>query len=96
MNVQTMFVIEQQCNSHRVSFFIQNIPTHVFGFFSFSLFSRCCCLFIWLFNVYQADDGAFVAVCNVNITIRDVNNHAPKFGRDNYMATIAEDTPIGK
>lgn len=44
----------------------------------------------------QADDGAFAAVCNVNITIRDVNNHAPKFVRDNYMTSIAENTPIGK
>lgn len=43
----------------------------------------------------QADDGAFTAICNVNITIRDVNNHAPKFVRDNYMTSIAENTPIG-
>lgn len=53
-------------------------------------------VFFFLFLFSQADDGAFVAVCNVNITIRDVNNHAPKFVRDNYMATIAENTAIGK
>lgn len=49
-----------------------------------------------LFFKFQADDGAFSIVCNVNITIRDVNNHAPKFVRDNYMATIAENTAIGE
>lgn len=32
----------------------------------------------------------------MNITIRDVNNHAPKFVRNNYMTTIAENTAIGK
>lgn len=56
--------------------------------------------FLSLFFYYQlhvqANDGAFVAVCNVNITIRDVNNHAPKFVRDNYMATVAENTAVGK
>lgn len=69
---------------------------HVFSLF-FVFFFWCWRVLIWLFHVYhQADDGAFVAVCNVNITIRDVNNHSPKFERDHYMATIAEDTQIGK
>lgn len=31
----------------------------------------------------------------MNITIRDVNNHAPEFSRDNYLASIAENTAIG-
>lgn len=44
----------------------------------------------------QADDGVYSTVCNVNVTIRDVNNNAPQFLRDNYMASIVENTPIGE
>jgi len=36
----------------------------------------------------------FSALCNVNITIRDVNNHAPQFIRNNYIASVAENSPI--
>lgn len=43
----------------------------------------------------QASDGLYSSVCNVNVTIRDVNNHSPQFTRDNYLASIAENTPIG-
>lgn len=65
--------------------------------FMFMLFCLFVVVHFFHSSLYiQADDGAFVAVCNVNITIRDVNNHAPKFVRDNYMATIAENTAIGK
>lgn len=67
----------------------------LFFFFPLSL-SLFDAWHIFFSHFIQADDGAFVAVCNVNITIRDVNNHAPKFVRDNFMATIAENTAIGK
>ncbi|XP_059616920.1 cadherin-87A [Phlebotomus argentipes] len=43
----------------------------------------------------EASDGLFTTLCDVNITIRDVNNHAPQFTRDNYVVTIAENSPIG-
>lgn len=45
---------------------------------------------------FQANDGVFSAICGVNITIRDVNNHAPQFLRDHYVASVAENTGIGK
>lgn len=32
----------------------------------------------------------------MEITIRDVNNHAPAFDTDKYDASIAEDAAIGK
>ncbi|XP_037922792.1 cadherin-87A [Hermetia illucens] len=43
----------------------------------------------------EANDGVFSAICGVNITIRDVNNHAPQFLRDHYVASVAENTGIG-
>ncbi|GAB0095360.1 Cadherin-87A [Sergentomyia squamirostris] len=43
----------------------------------------------------EASDGLYTTLCDVNITIRDVNNHAPQFLRDNYVVTIAENSPIG-
>ncbi|XP_055683308.1 cadherin-87A isoform X2 [Lutzomyia longipalpis] len=43
----------------------------------------------------EASDGLFTTLCDVNITIRDVNNHAPQFTRDSYVVTIAENSPIG-
>lgn len=43
----------------------------------------------------KADDGQFSTTCKVNITIRDVNNHAPQFIEANYSLSIAENTPIG-
>lgn len=45
--------------------------------------------------IKQASDGKFTATCIVNITIKDVNNNAPVFERENYMVSIKEDTPIG-
>lgn len=48
------------------------------------------------FYYSKATDGLYTTLCDVNITIRDVNNHAPQFSRDNYMASIAENTPISK
>lgn len=54
-------------------------------------------IFLYIENISkQASDGLYETLCDVNITIRDVNNHAPQFSRDNYMASIAENTPIGK
>ncbi|XP_055710433.1 cadherin-87A isoform X2 [Phlebotomus papatasi] len=43
----------------------------------------------------EASDGLFSTLCDVNITIRDVNNHAPQFSRDSYVVTIAENSPVG-
>uniref|UniRef100_A0A182VQ55 Cadherin domain-containing protein n=1 Tax=Anopheles minimus TaxID=112268 RepID=A0A182VQ55_9DIPT len=43
----------------------------------------------------QATDGLYTTLCNVNITIRDVNNHAPQFARENYLTSIEENFPIG-
>lgn len=43
----------------------------------------------------EASDGLFTTLCNVNITIRDVNNHAPQFSRSNYLASIEENFAIG-
>lgn len=43
----------------------------------------------------EAHDGEFSAMCRINITIRDVNNHAPQFKRSHFVSTIAEDLPIG-
>lgn len=87
---------QQMANVEFTPFFPENLLFKIVKCFciSFQL-----CLFFFHINNYryiQADDGSFVAVCNVNITIRDVNNHAPKFVRDNYMTTIAENTAIGK
>ncbi|XP_050101039.1 cadherin-87A isoform X1 [Anopheles aquasalis] len=43
----------------------------------------------------EATDGLHTTLCNVNITIRDVNNHAPQFARENYLTSIEENFPIG-
>ncbi|CAH0398993.1 unnamed protein product [Chilo suppressalis] len=42
-----------------------------------------------------ATDGVHNATCKVEITIRDVNNHAPIFDIDKYDADVPEDAPIG-
>ncbi|KAJ0177573.1 hypothetical protein K1T71_006446 [Dendrolimus kikuchii] len=42
-----------------------------------------------------ATDGVHNATCKVDITVRDVNNHAPVFDTDIYDADISEDAPIG-
>lgn len=44
----------------------------------------------------QVSDGFYSTLCNVNITIRDVNNHAPMFERVHFVTSIAENLPIGK
>ncbi len=46
--------------------------------------------------IFKVSDGLFSTLCNINITIRDVNNHAPMFGRDHFMTSIEENLPIGK
>jgi len=43
----------------------------------------------------KASDGLFSTLCDVNITLRDVNNHAPVFSRKHYVASIEENLPIG-
>uniref|UniRef100_A0A336M3D8 CSON011390 protein n=1 Tax=Culicoides sonorensis TaxID=179676 RepID=A0A336M3D8_CULSO len=48
-----------------------------------------------IFFGVEASDGLHSVLCNVNITIRDVNNHAPQFTRTEYMVTIEENLPIG-
>ncbi|XP_058466683.1 cadherin-87A isoform X2 [Malaya genurostris] len=48
-----------------------------------------------VFFAVEASDGLFTTLCNVNITIRDVNNHAPQFPREHNLASIEENFPIG-
>ncbi|KAI5635157.1 cadherin domain-containing protein [Phthorimaea operculella] len=42
-----------------------------------------------------ATDGVHNATCKVEISVRDVNNHAPIFEFEKYDADISEDAPIG-
>jgi hypothetical protein len=44
----------------------------------------------------QASDGMFSSVATVTISVHDVNNNHPVFGRESYVASIQEDTVIGK
>ncbi|KAG4077206.1 hypothetical protein HA402_016193 [Bradysia odoriphaga] len=48
-----------------------------------------------VFFSVEATDGLHTTLCDVNITIRDVNNHAPQFLQSSYMASIAENTDVG-
>ncbi|KAL0881320.1 hypothetical protein ABMA27_001201 [Loxostege sticticalis] len=48
-----------------------------------------------IFLTILATDGVHNATCKVEITVRDVNNHAPVFDIDKYDADIPEDAPIG-
>ncbi|KAL9694351.1 hypothetical protein quinque_013636 [Culex quinquefasciatus] len=48
-----------------------------------------------VFFAVEASDGLYTTLCNVNITIRDVNNHAPLFSREHYLTSIEENFPIG-
>ncbi|XP_022834034.1 cadherin-87A [Spodoptera litura] len=48
-----------------------------------------------IFLTVLATDGIHNATCKVEITVRDVNNHAPVFDTDKYDADISEDAPIG-
>ncbi|EDV49453.2 uncharacterized protein Dere_GG17179 [Drosophila erecta] len=43
----------------------------------------------------EANDGLFTAHCGVNITVRDVNNHAPNFEQQSYSAVVEENSEIG-
>lgn len=43
----------------------------------------------------EANDGIFSVNCGINITVRDVNNHAPKFVSDTYSAIVEENSEIG-
>ena len=52
-------------------------------------------MYLNLYLHLQATDGLFTTLCNINITIRDVNNHAPQFPEDNYVVSIEENFPIG-
>lgn len=60
----------------------------------FSKFTVRCTLEM-RFVCLQATDGLHTTLCDVNITIRDVNNHAPQFLENSYMVSIAENTEIG-
>lgn len=44
----------------------------------------------------EANDGLFTANCQVNITVRDVNNHKPRFMSDTYKAVVEENSEIGR
>jgi hypothetical protein len=44
----------------------------------------------------QASDGMFSSVATVTISVHDVNNNNPLFGRESYVASIQEDTAVGK
>lgn len=44
----------------------------------------------------EAHDGLFSTNCNINITVRDVNNHEPRFLADTYSAVVEENSEIGR
>lgn len=44
----------------------------------------------------EANDGLFKANCMVNVTVRDVNNHKPRFLLDTYKAVVEENSEIGR
>lgn len=74
--------------------------TNPFFRFMFSIFliifSLISYFIVQMIFIVQANDGQFATICNVNITIRDVNNHSPQFYRQSYSSEIAENAPIGK
>uniref|UniRef100_A0A3Q2ZZM4 Cadherin domain-containing protein n=1 Tax=Kryptolebias marmoratus TaxID=37003 RepID=A0A3Q2ZZM4_KRYMA len=43
----------------------------------------------------RADDGKQSSDMRLNITVKDVNDHSPKFSRDTYSFDIPEDTAAG-
>lgn len=43
----------------------------------------------------QANDGVFSTNCGINITVRDVNNHSPRFLAEKYAAVVEENSEIG-
>ena len=44
----------------------------------------------------RADDGRQSSDMRLNITVSDVNDHAPRFSRAGYSFDIPEDTAPGK
>lgn len=44
----------------------------------------------------RADDGLQSSDMRINITVSDINDHAPKFSRNVYSFDIPEDSPPGK
>uniref|UniRef100_A0A1I8MKU3 Cadherin domain-containing protein n=1 Tax=Musca domestica TaxID=7370 RepID=A0A1I8MKU3_MUSDO len=44
----------------------------------------------------EANDGLYTANCMVNVTVRDVNNHKPRFLSDTYQAVVEENSEIGR
>lgn len=44
----------------------------------------------------EASDGLFSTNCHINITVRDVNNHEPRFLADTYSAVVEENSEIGR
>jgi hypothetical protein len=44
----------------------------------------------------QASDGLFSSVATVTISVHDVNNNHPVFARESYVASVQEDTALGK
>ena len=49
-----------------------------------------------LFCNLQASDGLFSSVARVNISVHDVNNNHPVFARESYVASVQEDSAVGK
>lgn len=49
----------------------------------------------YLVFAVEANDGVFTTNCGVNITVRDVNNHAPRFLAAEYSAVVEENSEIG-
>jgi hypothetical protein len=45
---------------------------------------------------FQASDGMFSNVATVTISVHDVNNNHPVFGRESYVVSVQEDAAIGK
>ena len=44
----------------------------------------------------QASDGLFSSVTKVTISVHDVNNNHPVFARESYVASVQEDSAVGK
>lgn len=44
----------------------------------------------------RADDGKQSSDMRLNITVKDINDHSPKFSRATYSFDIPEDTTAGK
>lgn len=44
----------------------------------------------------QASDGLFSSATKVTISVHDVNNNHPVFARESYVASMQEDSAVGK